>query len=199
MFCIPLPPVFFYKKFSFRFRRTASQINWDTGGNNAHDAIAFKVDQEGVILHGCGVYLNNLPATILAGDNKKRAVSQFDYEMELYVNEGDSINEGWNVMEQSSGFVNAANVEIDNQPNQPVSNVEQENLLQQQNQGDPAYATGTSIALIRLQKPVRIRPDLNYAIRIHLNGGKTYYGEGKVLFIVLKIKKLLYGIQLYNF
>uniref|UniRef100_A0A914DK25 PHR domain-containing protein n=1 Tax=Acrobeloides nanus TaxID=290746 RepID=A0A914DK25_9BILA len=74
-----------------RFRRTSSQINWDTG-NGASDAIAFKVDIHGVSINGVGIYLGIQTV-------------QYSYDLELLINTGDIANESWSVLEKGTGFL----------------------------------------------------------------------------------------------
>lgn len=82
------------------------------------------------------------------------------------MNHGDSINdETWETILECSGMINASvttEISLPNN-NNPKATTDQ--------------PSANSIALIRFPKILNLKADLSYAVRVHLNGGKTFYGE----------------------
>lgn len=135
---------------SRRFRQVITQPDWDTG--TEHDAIAFKVDCHGIILHGIGMFLS-------AQAKGRRIVSS----IEVFEAKTNANGESWTLISRTNGLTtnDAAScskpAEVDN-----------------------------CTALFRLSKPVQLKPNIVYAVRIQIDAGKTYYGESGVAVLQLK-------------
>ncbi|KAI1714938.1 PHR domain-containing protein [Ditylenchus destructor] len=144
-----------------RFQKISSQMNWDVDGD-AYDAIAFKIDSSTINLHGAGVFLNCTSR------------SQCEYELGLLVNKGDSVNESWTLIEQTSGTVSDQTL---------MGGVDQI--------GDGVYANNDNgpppqVVMIRFGRPVTLKPGVCYAVRVMLNAGKSFYGEDGICSVRLQ-------------
>lgn len=85
------------------------------------------------------------------------------------MNKGDSVNESWTLIEQTSGTVSDQTL---------MGGVDQI--------GDGVYANNDNgpplqVVMIRFGRPVTLKPGVCYAVRVMLNAGKSFYGEGELL------------------
>uniref|UniRef100_A0A915DEE6 PHR domain-containing protein n=1 Tax=Ditylenchus dipsaci TaxID=166011 RepID=A0A915DEE6_9BILA len=86
------------------------------------------------------------------------ANQQYSYELELLVKNGDSLNERWILAEKASGSVSDRMEVLEHQQ---TSNAE----------------CSPQIVMIRFSNAKNLRSDSSYAVRLLLNGSKTFYGE----------------------
>uniref|UniRef100_A0A7E4WAZ4 RCR-type E3 ubiquitin transferase n=1 Tax=Panagrellus redivivus TaxID=6233 RepID=A0A7E4WAZ4_PANRE len=130
-----------------RFRKFNNHLNWETG-NGAHDGIAFRTDTAGITIYGIGIFVGAPMGT------------DFSYELETFINTGDMANECWSLIEQQNGSVKDT----------PGMNITQQ-------EGPTAAVNQKLLTFVKLMKPISLKPDVIYAVRIHLSAGKTFYGD----------------------
>ncbi|KAI6241073.1 RCR-type E3 ubiquitin transferase [Aphelenchoides fujianensis] len=73
-----------------RFRQVIAHADWETG--QEHDAIAFKVDRAGVVLHGVGMFAA-----------AQRAQRKAAYVIEVFESKGNTHGESWTLLSRTSG------------------------------------------------------------------------------------------------
>lgn len=73
------------------------------------------------------------------------------------MNSGDAAHEQWTLLEKISGILSANQFEVSQR----------------------------EIAMLRLTKAIRLQSGVVYAIRLTVEGGKTFCGEGAMLFVHL--------------
>uniref|UniRef100_A0A915ATT0 RCR-type E3 ubiquitin transferase n=8 Tax=Parascaris univalens TaxID=6257 RepID=A0A915ATT0_PARUN len=77
---------------------------------------------------------------------------QYNYVCEVLMNSGDAAHEQWTLLEKISGMLSANQFEVSQR----------------------------EIAMLRLTKAIRLQSGVVYAIRLTVEGGKTFCGEGGV-------------------
>ncbi|KRY47660.1 E3 ubiquitin-protein ligase rpm-1 [Trichinella britovi] len=130
-----------------RFSRMSASPDWNSNGGCA-DAIAFRVQQPGISVHGAGLF--NGP-------------SPLHYCLELLVsrNHHDDQDDSWLLLEQVSGEISPEN--NNNNNNNNINN---------------CYVGAAHIHHVLLSKSVPMEPSRLYAFRLRVQGGSSWHGEG---------------------
>ncbi|KAI6189442.1 RCR-type E3 ubiquitin transferase [Aphelenchoides bicaudatus] len=144
-----------------RFRQIITQSEWDTGVE--HDAISFKVDCQGIVLQGIGMLLS--PQA-----KNRRVISTIEATifitaafLQVFESKTNSNGDSWTLLLKTNGVTS----------NEPMNSSKT---------SDIEHCT----VLFRLSKPINLKPNRVYAVRVQMDAGKTYYGQSGVAAVQLQ-------------
>ncbi|KRZ20205.1 E3 ubiquitin-protein ligase rpm-1 [Trichinella pseudospiralis] len=133
-----------------RFSRLSASPDWNSNAGCA-DAIAFRVQQPGISVHGAGLF---------GGPSPLRYCLELLVSRNHHGSDHDQ-DDSWLLLEQVSGEIS------------PENNMNN-NILNMNNY----YAGAAHIHHVLLSKSVPMEPTRVYAFRLRVQGGNSWHGEG---------------------